>query len=249
MVMTMADTKEVLIRCAGLKKTFKMRGEMVQALKGVDLELYRGEYVSIMGPSGSGKSTLFNMIGGLDTPTEGRVEIDGINLPELDSRKRAFVRCSWIGYIFQSFNLIPVLTALQNVAMPIVFSGVSKEEAESRANELLKSVGLGARVTHKPGELSGGQQQRVAIARALANGPSIILADEPTGNLDLKTGEDIINILSGLSRDKGVTVITATHDHKMLAASDRVVWVSEGMVQRIVKREELTIKVGTMDGH
>ena len=241
----MAD-REVLIRCAGLKKSYKMRGEIVYALKGVDLEIFRGEYVSIMGPSGSGKSTLFNMIGGLDTPTEGRVEIDNINLPELTSRKRAFVRCSWIGYVFQSFNLMPALTAMQNVAMPIMFSGVPKDEAEAKALKLLGSVGLGERSTHKPGELSGGQQQRVAIARALANDPSIILADEPTGNLDLKTGEDIIGILSKLSREQGVTVITATHDHKMLAASDRVIWISEGTVAKIVNRADLKIKLGTV---
>ena len=237
---------EVLIRCVGLQKSYRMRGEVVHALQGVDLDIFRGEYVSIMGPSGSGKSTLFNMIGGLDTPTSGRVEIDGINLPELSSRKRAFVRCSWIGYVFQSFNLMPALSALQNVAMPIMFSGAPREEAEAKAMTLLQSVGLGERHSHKPGELSGGQQQRVAIARSLANEPSIILADEPTGNLDLKTGEDIISILSGLSRDKGVTVITATHDHKMLAASDRVIWISDGRVAKIVNRAELKIKQATI---
>ena len=239
---------EVLIRCMALQKTYRMRGENVHALSGVDLDIFRGEYVSIMGPSGSGKSTLFNMIGGLDTPTSGRVEIDGINLPELSSRKRAFVRCAWIGYIFQSFNLMPALTALQNVAMPILFSGAQREESEAKAMTLLQSVGLGERHSHKPGELSGGQQQRVAIARALANDPSIILADEPTGNLDLKTGEDIIAILSKLSNERGVTVITATHDHKMLAASDRVVWISDGRVAKIVKRADLKIKQADIKG-
>ena len=241
--------RDVLIRCAGLKRAYKMKGETVYALKGVDLEIFRGEYVSIMGPSGSGKSTLFNMIGGLDTPTEGRVEIDGINIPELSSRRRAYVRCSWIGYIFQSFNLIPSLTALQNVAMPIMFSGVPKPEAEERAAKLLADVGLGHRTGHKPGEMSGGQQQRVAIARALSNSPSIILADEPTGNLDLKTGEDIIAILSKLSREQNVTIITATHDHKMLAASDRVIWISEGRVAKIVNRDELKISEGKLAAH
>jgi len=245
----MSAEREVLIRCVGLKRSYKMRGETVHALKGVDLDLFRGEYVSIMGPSGSGKSTLFNLIGGLDTPTEGRVEIDGINIPELSSRRRAYVRCSWIGYIFQSFNLIPSLTALQNVAMPIMFSGVLKPEAEARAAKLLADVGLGHRTGHKPGEMSGGQQQRVAIARALSNSPSIILADEPTGNLDLKTGEDIIAILSKLSREQNVTIITATHDHKMLAASDRVIWISEGRVAKIVNRDELKISEGKLAAH
>jgi putative ABC transport system ATP-binding protein len=235
-----------LIKCVGLTKTYRLQGETVHALKGIDLVVRRGEYISIMGPSGSGKSTLFNMIGGLDSPTEGRVEIDGVNLPELSPRKRAFVRGSWIGYIFQSFNLIPSLTALQNVALPIVFSGVPKKEAEEHAHALLANVGLAERASHKPGQLSGGQQQRVAIARALANSPYIILADEPTGNLDLKTGEDIIAMLSALSREKRVTVITATHDHKMLAASDRIVWISDGKIEKIVKREDLKISVGVV---
>ncbi len=244
----MADTNDVLIKCVGLVKHFHMRGETVKALRGIDLEIRRGEYISIMGPSGSGKSTLFNMIGGLDRPTSGHVLIDGTDLPALPSRQRAFVRCSWIGYVFQTFNLIPVLTALQNVSLPILFSGVPKSEAEDRAQELLQSVGLGDRGHHRPSELSGGQQQRVAIARALANSPRIILADEPTGNLDLKTGEDIIAILTGLSRDKGVTVITATHDHKMLAASDRVVWIEDGAIDRIINREDLDIQAGTIGG-
>jgi putative ABC transport system ATP-binding protein len=235
---------DVLIRCSGLQRAYKLRGETVYALKGVDLDIFRGEYVSIMGPSG--KSTLFNLIGGLDTPTGGRVEIDGVNLPELSSRKRAFVRCSWIGYVFQSFNLIPVLTALQNVSLPILFSGVPKNQAEEQAAKLLASVGLGERIHHKPGELSGGQQQRVAIARSLANDPRIILADEPTGNLDLKTGEEIIAILAELSHTRGVTIITATHDHKMLQASDRVIWVSEGRVSKIVNKENLNIKLGSI---
>ena len=229
-----------------MKKAYRLSGETIYALKGIDLTINRGEYVSIMGPSGSGKSTLFNMIGALDSPTEGRVEIDGVNLPELSPRRRAYVRGSWIGYIFQSFNLIPSLTAIDNVALPIVFSGVPKEAAQQRAAELLASVGLGARGSHKPGELSGGQQQRVAIARALANGPRIILADEPTGNLDLKTGEDIIHILSDLSHNKGVTVITATHDHKMLAASDRIVWSKDGRVDRIEEARGLNIQVGSI---
>ena len=159
-------------------KTYTMGDEKVHALDGIDLEIFRGEYVSIMGPSGSGKSTLFNMIGSLDTPTEGQVMIDGTDVPRLSSRQRAYVRCAWIGYIFQSFNLIPVLTAQQNVALSVMFSGQSKEDASARALVLLESVGLGDRAHHKPNELSGGQQQRVAIARALANTPRILLADD-----------------------------------------------------------------------
>jgi putative ABC transport system ATP-binding protein len=246
--MPVTGDSDILIKCVGLRKVFKTRGDEVHALKGIDLDIIRGEYLSIMGPSGSGKSTLFNMIGGLDRPTAGQVLIEGVDLPSLPSKRRAYVRNAWIGYVFQTFNLIPVLTALQNVSLPIIFSGMAKPEAEEKARKLLADVGLGERTHHRPDELSGGQQQRVAIARSLANDPRIILADEPTGNLDLKTGEDIIGILKDLSENKGVTIVTATHDHKMLAASDRVVWISDGAVEKIVDREHLEIQSGSIGG-
>ena len=233
---------ETLIRCVGLKKSYKMRGETVYALKGVDLEIFRGEYVSIMGPSGSGKSTLFNMIGGLDTPSEGRVEIDNINIPELSSRKRAFVRCAWIGYVFQSFNLMPALTALQNVSMPIMFSGVPKDQAEIKAQKLLASVGLGERSSHKPGELSGGQQQRVAIARALVTNPAMLLADEPTGNLDSRTSEEIMGIFQSLN-DSGKTVVLITHEPDIAQHAKRVVTVRDGVIQNDEKIQQHRVDV------
>ncbi|MCD6325509.1 ABC transporter ATP-binding protein [Candidatus Bathyarchaeota archaeon] len=175
------------VKVVDVHKIYQLRGEEVHALRGINLEIPHGEYLSVMGPSGSGKTTLFNMVGGIDRPTRGRVFIDGVDLSKIPSKSMAWLRCRKIGYIFQTFNLIPVLTAQENVALPMIFLGVPKPEREKKAAELLRSVGLGERLDHRPTELSGGQQQRVAIARALANDPAIILADEPTGNLDLNT--------------------------------------------------------------
>ena len=220
----------------------------VSALKGVDIEIEQGEYISIMGPSGSGKTTLFNMVGGLDKPSDGKVYIDDVDVAQLDAYELAWLRCRKIGYIFQTFNLIPVMTALENVTLPMVFAGLTSDEARDKGVELLDKVGLGDRVSHKPFELSGGQQQRVAVARAFANDPALILADEPTGNLDLRTGTEIIELLRQMNKDSGVTVVSATHDHKMLSVSDRVVWVRDGRVDRVVNRDELKIEVGTIDG-
>jgi len=237
-----------IVRTKNVRKVYTMGAEKVEALRGITLEIYAGEYLSIMGPSGSGKSTFFNMVGGLDKPTSGQVYIDEVDVAQLDAYELAWLRCRKIGYIFQTFNLIPVMTALENVTLPMTFAGMSSDDARDKGVELLKKVGLGDRIQHRPFELSGGQQQRVAVARALANDPAIILADEPTGNLDLKTGTEIIELLSQMNKEMGVTVITATHDHKMLAASDRVVWIRDGMVDRIERREDLQIQVGTIDG-
>jgi len=233
---------EVLIEIRGVNKIFDLGKVKVHALKDVDLDVYRGEYLSIMGPSGSGKSTLFNMIGALDQPTSGTIRVADISLTDLSSRELAYFRGKHIGYIFQTFNLLPAYNALENVAMPLVFNGWEEARAHARAAEVLEEVGLGHRITHRPEELSGGQQQRVAIARALANKPAIILADEPTGNLDLHTGEEIIRLLSQLSRELGVTVISATHDHKMLATSDRILWIRDGRKDRLEKREDIRIR-------
>lgn len=222
-----------VVRAREIRKVYQMGGEDVHALRGVDLDITRGEYLSIMGPSGCGKSTLFNMIGGLDKPTHGRVLIDGIDIAQLSTYELAWLRCCKIGYIFQTFNLIGALTALENVSMPMVFMGKRSEEVRENAARLLGLVGLGERLGHKPAELSGGQQQRVAIARALANAPSIVLADEPTGNLDSKTGTEIINLLYDLKQKQGVTVISATHDRKMLKASDRVMHLDDGSITHV----------------
>jgi len=215
----------------------------IKALDGIELKIKRGEYISIMGPSGSGKTTLFNMIGGIDRPTRGRVYIDGVDIAKLDAYELAWLRCRKIGYIFQTFNLIPVLTAIENVMLPMIFAGVGRDERIRRATEILETVGLGDRLHHKPGELSGGQQQRVAIARALANNPVIVLADEPTGNLDLHTGLEIISLLRELNKEKGVTVISATHDLKMIDVSDRIVYLRDGRIDRYETRAEVYVSI------
>ena len=236
-----------IVRVTNVTKTFKLGKVDVEALKGVDLQISKGDYISIMGPSGSGKSTLFNMIGGLDKPSSGKVFIDEVDIAQLDAYELAWLRCRKIGYIFQTFNIIQVMTALENVTLPMVFAGLNNDTAVEKGMQLLDLVGLGDRFSHKPFELSGGQQQRVAVARALANDPAIILADEPTGNLDLTTGEEIIALLKSLSQERGVTVISATHDFKMLNVSDRVIWIRDGRVDKIENREELSISVGQID--
>jgi putative ABC transport system ATP-binding protein len=233
-----------IVRVSNVTKNFQLGKVEVQALKGVDLEITTGDYLSIMGPSGSGKSTLFNMIGGLDKPTSGKVYIDEVDIAQLDAYELAWLRCRKIGYIFQTFNIIQVMTALENVTLPMIFAGINNDEAVDKGIQLLELVGLGDRFRHKPFELSGGQQQRVAIARALANDPAIILADEPTGNLDLNTGEEIITLLKRLSQERNVTVISATHDIKMLNVSDQVVWIRDGRIDKIEDREQLSISIG-----
>jgi putative ABC transport system ATP-binding protein len=242
----MAELRNI-VRVSKVTRTFQLGKTEVLALKGVDLSIAAGHYVSIMGPSGSGKSTLFNMIGGLDKPTSGKVFIDEVDIAQLDAYELAWLRCRKIGYIFQTFNIIQVMTALENVTLPMIFAGVHNDAAVAKGIELLKLVGLGDRFRHKPSELSGGQQQRVAVARALANDPAIILADEPTGNLDLTTGEEIISLLKNLSRERNVTIISATHDIKMLNVSDEVVWIRDGLIERIEGRDELSISVGQIN--
>jgi putative ABC transport system ATP-binding protein len=227
-----------VIRAVGVKKIYKMGDSETHALRGVTLDVRRGEYMSIMGPSGSGKSTFFNMIGGLDKPTAGKVYIDQVDIAQLDPYELAWLRCRKVGYIFQMFNLIQVMSCLENVMLPMSFAGKDSEEAREKALEILGLVGLAERALHKPAEMSGGQQQRVAIARALANTPDILLADEPTGNLDLKTGEEIIELFKHLRDTLGVTIITATHDLKMLKASDRIVWIEDGNLARVSTPEE-----------
>jgi len=240
--------QQTIVRTRDVTKVYKMGKVEVHALRGVSLEIRAGEYISIMGPSGSGKTTLFNMVGGLDKPTSGKVYIEEVDVAQLDAYELAWLRCRKIGYIFQTFNIIPVMTALENVTLPMVFAGMTTDEARDKGVELLKRVGLGDRLHHKPFELSGGQQQRVAIARAMANDPSLILADEPTGNLDIKTGTEIIELLKELNEERGVTVISATHDHKMLSASDRIVWIRDGKIDRIEDRSAVKIEVGTIEG-
>ena len=240
--------KDVIIRAEGLTKVYHMGVEEVRALQGISLDIQRGIYISIMGPSGSGKSTFFNIIGGLDRPTEGEVWMDGHRFGDMSARQMAWIRCHKIGYIFQSFNLIPSMTALENVAIARIFSGLTLAAARTDAAKVLEQVGLGHRLHHLPDQLSGGQQQRVAIARAIVNRPEVVLADEPTGNLDLHTGEEIIQLLGKMKNELNITIVAATHDMKMLSASDTVVWISDGSIQRVARRDEIEIDVGTING-
>ncbi len=242
------ENEDHIIEVHDVWKTYTMGDQEVHALRGVSLNVIRGEYLSIMGPSGSGKTTLFNMVGALDRPTKGTVVVNAIEMGTLSQAQIAYLRCHNIGYIFQSFNLIPVMTALDNVALPMVFSGMKKTEYEEKAALKLSMVGLGERLHHNPYELSGGQQQRVAIARAIANDPDLVLADEPTGNLDLKTGQEIIELLQRLQSESGVTIVTNTHDHKMLVASDRVVDLRDGQVELVRRRDEIDIQEGRIEG-
>jgi putative ABC transport system ATP-binding protein len=246
--MAVATAHEYIVRTKNLAKEYTMGGQTLRALNGVQLDIRRGEYISLMGPSGSGKSTLFNMIGGLDKPTEGSVFIDEVDMAQLDASELAYLRCRRIGYIFQTFNLIMVMTALENVTLPMIFAGIPADEAAEKGIQLLKTVGLGERLHHKPTELSGGQQQRVAIARSFANDPVIILADEPTGNLDLRTGKEIIDLLRVMNKDRGVTIISATHDLKMIDVSDRIVWIRDGNIERIEERSDIHLEVGELEG-
>jgi putative ABC transport system ATP-binding protein len=228
-----------VIRAVDVRKTYRKGKQETHALRGATLDIYKGEYLSIMGPSGSGKSTLFNMIGALQKPTSGKVYIDQVDIAQLDTNELAWLRCRKIGYIFQSFNLIQVMTCLENVTLPMAYAGTDSEAARDKGIKILKLVGLGHRVLHKPSELSGGQQQRVAIARALANDPEIILADEPTANLDQKTGEEMILLLDRLKRELGVTIVSATHDLKMLQKSDRILWIEDGHIVKAARPEEI----------
>ncbi len=241
-------TDDFIISCQELGKVYRMGEETVPALRNITLKVPRGKYFSILGPSGSGKSTFFNLIGGLDVPTSGTISVDGYNLHGLNQKQLAWMRCHKMGYIFQSFNLLQTMTALENVALPRILAGATLEAARAAAAEILSVVGLGHRLEHLPSQVSGGQQQRIAIARALVNRPAIILADEPTGNLDLRTGEEIIALLAEMKERYGVTVITATHDMKMLSASDTVVWIKDGRVERIARKGEFEVSIGSING-
>jgi len=234
-------SEEPIIVTENVKKLYRTGEEELWALKGISLTIQRGEFLSIMGPSGSGKSTFFNQIGALDVPTEGRVLFEGNSVFDMTERQQAWFRCNRIGYIFQTFNLIQVMSALQNVTLPMVLQGTPKDEAERRGRAILDRVGLGHRMDNKPFELSGGQQQRVAVARALANTPHVILADEPTGNLDTQTGSEIIDLLKGLNEDENVTVICSTHDSKMLRSSHRICWMLDGQLDKISTQAEFSL--------
>ncbi|MDL1901236.1 ABC transporter ATP-binding protein [Anaerolineae bacterium CFX9] len=220
----------VVIRTRGLTKNLPLGNTVVHAVRGVDLDIYSGEIVSIVGPSGSGKSTLLGLIGGLDKPSSGTIEIDGVNISRMNEDQLTEIRNEKIGFIFQFFNLIPTLTALENVALPIQFARKPKFNPEKRARELLNLLGLGDRTHHRPTELSGGQQQRVAIARALANNPPLLMADEPTGNLDRESGANVLQALGQIRQTAGTTVVIVTHDQALAQRADRMLVLVDGQL-------------------
>jgi putative ABC transport system ATP-binding protein len=223
-----------LIKITNIKRDFPLGNEIVYVLKGIDLEINKGEYVALMGPSGSGKSTLMNILGCLDTPTSGTYILNGKHVSEMQDDELAGIRNKEIGFVFQTFNLMPRTTALDNVALPMVYAGHSKSERVERATEVLTQVGLDDRMDHKPNQLSGGQRQRVAVARALVNKPSIILADEPTGNLDSKTSEEIMNLFDEIHAN-GNTVILVTHEEDIASHAHRIIRLRDGIIESDVK--------------
>lgn len=220
----------MLIDAKGLAKSYRMGQEVIRALVSVDIQVRKGEYVAFMGPSGSGKSTLMNIVGALDTPSGGQYVLNGNDVSKMSESDLATVRNKEIGFVFQTFNLLPRYSALENVALPLVYAGFSKSERLARAKKALEDVGLGNRADHKPNELSGGQRQRVAIARALVNDPSIILADEPTGNLDTKTSYDIMALFKDLN-EKGNTIIMVTHEEDIAAFAKRIIRLRDGVIE------------------
>lgn len=231
------STNQPVIAVQGVTKVYTMGDIEVRALRGINVEIWPGEMVAIMGPSGSGKSTLMNVLGCLDVPTEGSYKLDGVNVSELSDSQLAEIRCRKIGFVFQSFNLLPRTSARANVELPLIYAGIGSRQRRKRAEEMLRLVGLGERLDHKPSELSGGQQQRVAIARALTNQPAMILADEPTGNLDSKTSVEIIQLFQQLNREQGITIIFVTHEPDIAAYCKRVIYVRDGVVERDEKRK------------
>lgn len=240
---TMEKEKGDIIRLNNVAKYYRMGDNIIKALDGIDISIERGDFVAIMGPSGSGKSTAMNLVGSLDLATKGHIFLDGIDIESVDESTLAQIRGRKIGFIFQSFNLVPNLTAKENVALPLVFQGVEASERERRAGQLLKMVELGDRMDNYPNQLSGGQQQRVAIARALANDPEVILADEPTGNLDTRTGEMVMKFLAELNAE-GKTIIMVTHDpDKALKHARTVYWIRDGRVEKVTKKVKNAWKV------
>mgnify|MGYP000630864623 CR=1 FL=1 len=226
-------TKEI-IKLKNVEREYVMGDSIVRAARGVDLEIKKGEFIAIVGPSGSGKSTIMNLIGALDLASKGDIYLDELNIEHLDESDLAQIRGKRIGFVFQTFNLIPTLTALQNVMLPMMFQNVGKEEREEKAREILKKLGMSHRLNHLPSELSGGERQRVAIARALANDPEVILADEPTGNLDSKTGEEVVQLFLKLNKE-GKTIILVTHDLELAKYADKIYYLKDGQIVRMKK--------------
>jgi len=228
-------TKDIIIKLDNVWKIYKMGEVEVPALKGINLEVKQGGFLAVMGPSGSGKSTAMNMIGVLDMPTRGKIFLKGQDISKMSESDLAQIRGKTIGFIFQQFNLIPTLTALENVALPMIFQNMPKTERVDRATKLLDMVGLGERIKHKPNELSGGQQQRVAIARSLINDPEVVLADEPTGNLDSESGHKVIDFLKDLHKKEKKTIVMVTHDEDIAKTADRLEYLHDGKIVKYKK--------------
>jgi len=228
--MSLQKGKKPIIELVDVWKIYRINEIEVPALRGLSMRIYKGEFVAVMGPSGSGKSTLMNMIGCLDVPTRGRIFLDGRDISKLEENELAQIRGKKIGFVFQKFNLMPSLTALENVMLPMTFQDIPRFQREDTAMKLLKRVGLEKRIHHKPSELSGGEQQRVAIARALANDPEVILADEPTGNLDSRMGTEIMEMLKDLNKSDGKTIVIVTHDLNLSRYAERIVHIMDGKI-------------------
>jgi len=222
-----------LLEAKGLKKTYRMGRVLVSALQGITFDVPEGEFVAVFGPSGSGKSTLLHVLGGLDRPDEGEVSVDGVSLSTLNDNALAEVRLRKIGFVFQFFNLLPRLTALRNVELPLTLADLSEKESIEKAKDMLKLVGLEDRMNHRPSEMSGGEQQRIAIARALINDPKIVLADEPTGNLDTTTGGEIVRLMKQLNKEKRQTFVVVTHDPTIAETADKILYLKDGMIQKM----------------
>lgn len=237
---------EEIISIHNIRKTYKIGDEIIHALKDVSLTIYKNEYVALMGPSGSGKSTLMNMLGCLDSPSEGEYILNKLSVSKMTDNQLAEVRNKEIGFVFQTFNLLPRATTLDNVALPLVYSGFSKFDRDKRAKEVLESVGLGNRLNHKPNELSGGQRQRVAVARALVNNPAIILADEPTGNLDSKTSIEIMGLFEEI-HNKGNTIILVTHEEDIAMHAHRIIRLKDGLVESDTQNQKVTTYKNRLD--
>ena len=237
---------EAMISLKSIKKTYKIGDEIIEALKDISLNIFKNEYVALMGPSGSGKSTLMNMLGCLDSPSSGEYILNNLSVAIMSDNDLAQVRNKEIGFVFQTFNLLPRASTLDNVALPLVYAGFSKINREKRANDVLESVGLSNRVNHKPNELSGGQRQRVAIARALVNNPAIILADEPTGNLDSKTSVEIMGLFEEIHK-KGNTIILVTHEENIAMHAHRIIRLKDGLVESDTKNDNITTYKNRLD--
>lgn len=228
--------RESIIRIRDVKKIYQMGSEQIHAIDGISMNIYQGEVCCLLGKSGSGKSTLLNLIAGLEKPTEGRIIFHKKHIERMDEDQLADFRRQYVGFVFQSYNLLPTLTALENVTLPLIFKGMPKKEREEKAMEMLKAVGLEERAKHKPFEMSGGQQQRVSIARAFVNDPPVVFADEPTGNLDTKTTYEMMDLITGMAKKNKQTLVIVTHDLELAEYADRIVMLQDGKIEKIEKK-------------